>query len=73
MDSLKRKNKAPYIQNSGEWPSCGWKICGILYERMKQEKIYVSIKTGVSKQWENAPNFTSMKQIMGGGILHKMR
>ena len=43
---MKRKNKAPYIQNSGEWPACGWKINGTFYESMKQEKIYLSIETG---------------------------
>jgi hypothetical protein len=42
---MKRKNKAPYIQNSGEWPACG-----IFYESMKREKNFLSIEKGGNKQ-----------------------
>jgi hypothetical protein len=52
---MKRKNKAPYIQNSGEWPACGWKTCGIFYEVMKQEKIYLSIETGETSSGQLLP------------------
>jgi hypothetical protein len=43
---MKGKNKAPYIQNSGEWPACGWKINGTFYEIIKQEKIFIQRKQG---------------------------
>ena len=52
---MKRKNKAPYIQNSGEWPACGWKINGTFYESMKQEKIYLSIETGETSSGKMLP------------------
>jgi hypothetical protein len=54
-DPMKRKNKSPYIQNFGEWSTFGWKTCGIFYESMKREKIYVSIETGETSSGANAP------------------
>jgi hypothetical protein len=52
---MKRENKAPYMQNSGEWPACGWKINGTFYEIMKQEKIYLSIETGETSSGKMLP------------------
>jgi hypothetical protein len=52
---MKRKNKAPYIQNSEECPACGWKINGTFYEVMKQEKIYLSIETGETSSGKMLP------------------
>jgi hypothetical protein len=61
---MKRKNKAPYIQNSGEWPACGLKINGTFYEIMKQEKIFIQRKQGKQAVGKCA-KVTSMKQIRG--------
>jgi hypothetical protein len=67
--ALMRKNKSPYIQNSGEWPACGWKIYGKFYEQYEtRENIFIPRNRG-NKQWANAPKVTSMKQLRGG-IFH---
>jgi hypothetical protein len=52
--ALMRKNNA-HIKHSGEWPACGLKTCGIFYENMKQEKIYVSIETGETSSGQMLP------------------
>jgi hypothetical protein len=54
---MKRKSKAPYIQNSGKWPACGWTTCGIFYESMKQDKIYLSIETVETSSGKMPPRF----------------
>jgi hypothetical protein len=30
---MKREKKAPYIQDSGEWPICGWKMDGTKWKK----------------------------------------
>ena len=52
---MNRKNKVPYVQNSGEWPACGWEISGTFDESMKQEKIYLSIETGETSSGKMLP------------------
>jgi hypothetical protein len=51
---MKRKNKAPYIQNPGEWPACGWKINETFYEEDVTREIFIQRKQG-NQQWENVP------------------
>jgi hypothetical protein len=52
---MKGQNKAPYIQNSGEWPACGWKINGTFYEEYEtRENIYPE-KTGETSSGQLLP------------------